>query len=525
VAGALSQQARRLLFAPDEHCGWHIRDPGAPPLTPELDVVPAPSDRAQLAAAHQRWRQAVEASARQQAVKHDAIPVWFPVPSTSRYAIVNVYGGGPRDWSAFVTTFGASLLGSGNRVTALNLSERPAADELARLAQQAGYVVRSDSVSGRGSSIDLFAKLDAEGLINFVLDVLKTGEARAERTERLEARQTLREVARVLTEPVTPARLAIGLRAVLREDVPHGLGHALSNAEYRALTQLYGDEIRQLRSRLERLERLETTVSAIAEFGMIPTPARPASKAPFDLRLIQVARDSEELDFDLGGTLLARAILRRVRQTPAPRRPETLIIIGADALDERSIRSLADAAELGKLRLVLLFDRLRDVAESIRGVANSCSIFMKMQHDKDATTASNFIGSDYKFVINGVTLTEGDSREWSDTFSTTSSTSVDRGTSTSWSFGAQFGRTVSRSLSRSRSHSTGTSQTTGGGANSSRAVQAGRVYERIVEPHQVQGLVEMAMLIVETDGRRVTLAFCDPGIAERRRVAERPLPR
>ena len=170
------------------------------------------------------------------------------------------------------------------------------------------------------------------------------------------------------------------------------------------------------------------------------------------------------------------------------RTDEALFIAGADRLNPRTLDRLLALADTRRLRVVLMFARLRDQALSALGASDTC-VFMRLSDYREATHAAEQVGRDHTFVLSTTTHTRGSAYDQG----TNRGTSHERGSSTSSTFGAQF--SASRSQSVGESASQGSSNSQNISVSDSESYQ--RVYEFALEPRTVQGLPETALFLVE----------------------------
>jgi hypothetical protein len=184
--------------------------------------------------------------------------------------------------------------------------------------------------------------------------------------------------------------------------------------------------------------------------------------------------------------------------------PEAVLVMGADHLAPEVLNSLTGSAHRNGLQLLLFFERLTGPGEQLLGAAGSpYAVFLTLSNPDDAEKAAAFIGREYTFVVNGYSVADGSSEEWS----TGRQVGTDQTTTRSWNFGQGFGSSVARGLSRSNS----LTSTSGGGRSKTTTLSLGRVHEYVLEPEELMRLPDRAMLVIERD--QATLAFCDPAIA------------
>src|SRR3546814_7438783 len=86
-----------------------------------------------------------------------------------------------------------------------------------------------------------------------------------------------------------------------------------------------------------------------------------------------------------------------------------------------------------------MYTQINDAGQRMLGYAgSSVALFLKMPNPQDATVASEFLGREYKFVVNGISIAEGQTQDWSSSYG--SSTSQGRSTSSSSSRNSGWGR-------------------------------------------------------------------------------------
>ncbi|MFC7612837.1 hypothetical protein ACFQV2_03465 [Actinokineospora soli] len=207
--------------------------------------------------------------------------------------------------------------------------------------------------------------------------------------------------------------------------------------------------------------------------------------------------------------------------------PDVLVVVGADALATEVLDALSGAAQGTGKRLVLVFGRITDDAAGVMGYAGAdCAVFLRLPNHRDAQQAADYLGKHFTFVVNGFSISEGRTDQWSE--SRTRSTSSTTGTSQTWgssssvglngalSAGRNFGNTVSDSFTSGSSDTTGH----GGSTQATWSSTAGRVHEHVVPPETFQRLDDGLMLVVRD--RTVVLAVCDHTIASSRSASAVP---
>ncbi|MES9511762.1 hypothetical protein ABWJ92_36115 [Streptomyces sp. NPDC000609] len=142
-----------------------------------------------------------------------------------------------------------------------------------------------------------------------------------------------------------------------------------------------------------------------------------------------------------------------------------------------------------------------------------------------AKAAAQFIGQEYKFLVNqltrqtGETLTEGRGSSYGYQRGVSDTDGSNRGGGTSgssWGSSRSFSTSLSRGWQDSTNTSTARSTTTGENLS--------RVYEFAIEPTQLQALPATGLVLVETGpaGRRVVFGDCNPGDNFLPRLSARP---
>jgi hypothetical protein len=484
--------------------GWHIQDPGPPPRSPLLDTVPWSNDRSQLPALHDRWRRAVEADNRRLAAGHAKAKIWYPVVRPQNRPVVPFYGGSPATWAAAVGTITSSLVATGYaRIRIINLSRH---DILQRFfqARRLHWSGISVMVSAAGSELDLFRSATVDDLAGLIVDVLRTTPDHQGRLDAGRDKQKLLEIAAMLGTPKTLERLsdAVGLALTGRARA----GSSFTPAEQTALLDYHVVQVKQRRQLADSLDRLQHDLSMLRQFERDPARAgRVFGSGPRRVTGLAAEATASIADQELGRELLSRFVARQASRTASRTTgPEAVLVVGADHLAPEVLNSLTGSAHRNGLQLLLFFERLTGPGEQLLGAAGSpFAVFLTLPNPDDAQKAAAFIGHEYTFVVNGYSVADGSSEEWS----TGRQVGTDQTTTRSWNYGQGFGSSVARGLSRSNS----TTTTSGGGRSTTSTVSLGRVHEYVLEPEELMRLPDGAMLVIERD--QAMLAFCDPAIA------------
>lgn len=109
------------------------------------DLVPDPKEAALAENEHRQavfaWKERIARFDANEKECLEAADVWYPVPFSDTARTTCVFGGGADSWTAALVTLGASLLGSGARLTIGDLSQRLTTHELSDLCGSAGVPV------------------------------------------------------------------------------------------------------------------------------------------------------------------------------------------------------------------------------------------------------------------------------------------------------------------------------------------------------------------------------------------------
>jgi hypothetical protein len=206
-----------------------------------------------------------------------------------------------------------------------------------------------------------------------------------------------------------------------------------------------------------------------------------------------------------------------MRRSAPAQQSRALILVGADRMGEKALEDMASQASRLGVRLVVMFEHLRDETLRLVGAATSATAYMRIGNGPEANAAAEQIGRQHRFKISqltrqfgetdtigggtsvGLTETRGDSHSLSNTKS-----GVMSGSSTD-------GTTFSSSVAESAQKMTNWSKAT--------SFQQGETeqltYDFIVEQTQLQTLPSTAFILVEGQyGRdRAVLGDCNVAIA------------
>ncbi|MFE9610956.1 hypothetical protein [Streptomyces sp. NPDC006012] len=486
--------------------------------------------RSDYEARRNAWQHRLAAHNAEHLRHNETLDTWFPISLTSKPSRIDVFGGTGNGWASLLATLGGPLLGGGQSVVVLDVSQQAVALELAGLAARRGIAVSHVPMPGALLGQDLREEFTSEELAEALAEALGSmrppGADIDLHTIDVDVVQT---VADLLEGPVTFARLAAGLRVLLRVyDVDTQGPGALSLSEVDSITQavdLLGqgervqNELRYVRAQTELLTKAEAAASPDALASGWWRPGGLTVVTTEDL--VQRRKDLTDrfVFFQLLHTLRKRAV------TPGS---GTLVVAGADHLGREALETMARQARTAGVRLVFLLEHLREAAVQVAGGSDSATVFMRMGNGEEAKAAAQFIGQEHKFLVNqltrqvGETLTEGRGTSYGYQRGMSDTEGFNRGGG--WKSGSNWGssRSYSTSLSRSWQDSTNTStaRSTTTGENLT------RVYEFTIEPTQLQALPVTGLVLVEAGpgGRRVVFGDCNPGINFLPRLSTRPRP-
>ncbi len=221
--------------------------------------------------------------------------------------------------------------------------------------------------------------------------------------------------------------------------------------------------------------------------------------------MVGVDKRAEELENDFLVDLLFQLLVRRVRSGSAS--AGTVIVLGADRIRREALETLIDHAAHTRTAVVLMFEHLRQDAIEMVG-AGGTAVFMALANHREAAEASEFIGSEHRWVESSHTASVGRS------LTRTISGSMDM--SGGVSLGLPHSLSLTGSLTRSRTYA----QALGDGAQYS--VAETREREAIVDSATLTSLPVTGMIQVSVlpgGGRKITGLDCHPSIALGQRVA------
>jgi hypothetical protein len=482
------------------------------------DLVPHPGDtrRAEeaYAEATAAWQQRIVQFEQAERQRLATLSIWRPVPFARDARVTCVFGGPPLAWTAALTTLGGSLLGSNASVLIGDLSRRLTVDVLAGLARAAGVPVAASVLPSPAAGGDLLAEINWPELSSVLVEVLHSAQRDLDvsRRERQDDRSVIREVSACLDPraPVSIARLRAALLVV--QGVPLDGTAPIAPAEHDRLRSVFNEVQRTHGGVLERVIRIER---ALRDFELLDG----AASAPGDdssvgdgetrLRVIGIDKRVDELENDRLVDLLFQLLLRRVRAGSV--QADVLVVLGADRIRREALEALIDHAGNSSFAVVLMFEHLRQDAIELIGAGGAAAAFMALGNHREAKEASEFIGSQYKWVESAHTA--------SASRSLTQTRSAVKGASLTGTIGFPSGVSVSGGATRERSYSQAF------GRAVEYAATEERVREAVIEPELLMALPITGMIRVEVlpgGSRRVTNIDCHPSIALSSRVAPEP---
>ncbi len=321
------------------------------------------------------------------------------------------------------------------------------------------------------------------------------------------------------TPPLTFDRLAAGVQ-VLRANHDTEEGSVLKPGEILRLTERvdlidkgerFRDELRFVESQLLILSQSE---KAGVDAGTPVSTLWPS-------RGLGIVRSTETNNRrkDFVDRVLFQAVAHHLASTRVGAAAPTLVVAGADSLGRAALEAMARHAVHARVRLVYLFEHLRDDAAELLGGGDSVTLLMRMGNGEEAEKAARFIGRGYTFQLSQLSRQAGTS---TNVTTSTGTSTTSGGSETHTVGGGSSSSGSSKSWSDSVTSSWSESWTTGKafseGTSESKGATLQRSYEFMVEPTQLQTLEPTTFLLIDSgsQGRRVRMADCYPGGRVRR---------
>jgi hypothetical protein len=437
-----------------------------------------PRARHALMLAH--WERDRNAHNTAERARVDAIDEWGAVRTLPGTRRIDVYGGEHEGWTAFLTTFGASVLADQSPMVALDLSRTGVAAELCDVARQSGIDCRLELLPEQIGGSSLLAGLSPADVKDVLVEAISD--------DRVLDDRILAAVSDALRPNPTLPRIHQALRILL------GTSEDLGDADAARIRGLFAED--QLRRLHDRVQRLEAYIAHLVE---LPT-GRPAAH-PARLTCFSVTPTGSQLTSELLVDLLGQWLIRSLKNAQPGSTPRTIVVAGADDLKARHLEQVATLCDALGFRLVLLFRHLRAAGTALLG-GGRATVFMRLGNYEEAERAANFIGRGYRFELARVTTERGESDTTARSRSTTGEVL------SPWT--RRWGS------SRTKAHSTSWSY----------AETHQRVHELFVEPAHLQSLPPTAFVLVQHVADRQVLAVaadCNPDLLSLPRVSTQPL--
>lgn len=457
--------------------------------------------------AYASWDSRRQSHDQQQQQTVDAMCEWgaaTPSPGTRR---VDIIGGTTYGWEAVLTVFGGSLLATRGHMVLVDFTGEALCGELIDLASVTHRPVRQLRLPSQLAEFDLVGDLEPTELVDCLVEAIHGDAQRADRAERHEDAMLLREICEILAPDITMARLLAALRVLTDRPVQE----ALTAEESGRLLALHPDESRRrMHSHLRRIEAFLHPLETMGRGSANPGVA--------DLTCLIADGEGGNAQNELLKDLMVQWLARQVRRESTPM--GSLVLLGADEINHRSIEQLSTLCERRGVRLVLFFSHLRE--ESLHTIGGGEVALMRLGNHQEASQAAEFIGKGHTFVLSELTRTLGGDE--THTLADTHGESETRGGSSSKRYGRHaITRTSGSNWSKTRDWSQ--TESTAKGTNWSDAGSVQRVYEYTLEPRVLQDLPEYAMVLVKGSGRGpvIQAVEVDPAIVTLPRVSMTPI--
>jgi hypothetical protein len=444
---------------------------------------------------HQQARAAWEAEAGAYAEREDArvkaLPVYGAIRPEGKPLRIDIFGGTFEGWQAITTTLGASLLGCGERLAVLDLSETGVASLLFSAAAERGLPTRVSVLPSEVARLDILGGLSPQAVKALLLETFHAS-AGSDPKDRALDDNILASITEVLAPPDTESapRLSMqryysALRVLLREDEQVAAGASvLSIEEADALQDLFGDEYREVIRR--RLVDLASQLRPLRSIGSDPDQ-RSSGDSQVACEGIAIGEEGDTFLTDLLVNLLVQRMIRQL-QVDRQGRPMALFVIGADRLKTEHLDKLSDVSEARGARIVYLYRRLRGEAVEVIGAGGAVVGIMRTGTPAEAEHAANLIGREYRFKLAQETTTIG----------------------TNWT------RSEGGAETRMGMPSASVNWGEGRGGSDSFAKAKNRVHEYVIEPEVLKSLSPTAFFLLRParGAAHVPVAGdCDPRIA------------
>jgi hypothetical protein len=446
--------------------------------------------------------------------RHGLAPLLYPLAPSARASRVDVVGGTADGWAALLATMGSSVITAGGAVTVVDLTGHHVTGPLETLAGVVGAPVQSAAAPAALEASWLLGGLSPRDLADVLAESMESLRGGRDSVDlaAMDA-EIIYAVAKRLDAPLTFDRLVAGVQ-VLRATYEHDDDSVLSAAEVARLTERV-DLIDKGERMRDELRFIESRLSVLGAGERRTSLAKGSADRLWPSSGLAVVR-SEESNLSKKNFIdrvLFHTVTHYLVSTPATASNAMLVVVGADGLDRAALETMARNAYRARLRLVFIFEHLRDAAKDLLGGGDSVALLMRMGNAQEAGAAAEYIGRGHTFQLSQLSKQVGTSQTETDSYSTTETEGQSvtetkgggRSSGDSWSRGVTD--TWSTSYTTGRSFSEGRSETDG--------VVVQRSYEFTVEPTQLQDLEPTVFLLVDggggAAGRRVRVADCFPG--------------
>ena len=491
-----------------------------------------------------RWDAEIQRHHEEEERRFQATPLLYPLVLGGQPSRVDVFGGTSEGWAALLATMGSSALAGGNAVTVLDLSGQNVAGALAELTTQARMPVSAANAPVDLERIGLLGDLAPEDVAEILAEAMGSMRGKTDQVDlhAMDA-ELIHTVARHLEQPRTFSRLAAGVQVLRSTYDPDATG-PLSSTE---ITKLNGqvdliDKSERVREELgfvgNLLERL------VRELELLTRERFDQGDADSDdvvqlwpeegLSVIRTT-GQKTLTKKFVDLVLFHTVAHHITNSPMRVQDPILVVAGADELGRSSLEAMTRSARSAGVRLVYLFERLREDSADLLGGGDSVALIMKIGNGKEAATAAEYIGKGFTFQLSQLT------RQLGRTVTVGGNTGVTKQVGgaeadvegstrgiTKSTFGSPLSRSLSDTWSRSLTRTWSESRTKGHSESEAKSATDGQTYQRsyefTVEPTQIQHLEPTAFVLVHSapEGRRVTMGDCFPGIAVIDRVSLTP---
>jgi hypothetical protein len=490
------------LMPPDLRVGWEANDAGPPPRSPLLNSPLHATSPADVATVHQHWKEQVVRDERRLLDLHKKQPTWFPLYKSGKHKFIPVMGGTSASWDSMIAGLLLSASDSGfERIQISNMTQWPVLDSTRLVASHAKKMgIDFEMISASGSTVDLFSARDLSSLASMVVEavqVLDNGQGLRDSAREI---ADLIDVGGLLDSPITLGRLSSALNVALGS-MTKGVANPLGHDEERRLKDFNHDVVSKRSQTANRLDGLYGDVRELCRYELSSSKmSTHFGPSIVKARIYEVDGGQGMHAFEMGREILSRALARSFSKPSNTL--DLLVVAGAEKLSPEVLESLKGSAEQLAKQLVLFFGEITPPAQRSLGSGGSdYSVFLRLPNANDAEIAAQHFGREFTFVVNGVSIAEGQTQEWNSTQGSSWTSTTTRGHNTGW--GSGFGGNVSRSFADGSNESS----TRGSGKSATTTSSSARVHEYVVEPEVFQHLDDFVMLVVE--GKKATLANCD----------------